>query len=65
MAVASTLAYYDRATIAAVKSFIIQVQYLKMTNTRAYYNTDVITAVNSFIMYGVGGYSAGACTIKL
>ncbi len=29
MAVANTLAYYDRATITAVKSFIVQaVQYL-------------------------------------
>ncbi len=46
---ANTLAYYDTATITAVKSFIVQAPGVLMINTLVYYENPYITTLKSFI----------------
>jgi hypothetical protein len=58
MVLPNTLAYYNTATITAVKSCIVEASgWKRMTlpNTLAYYDMATITVVKSYIVEASGG----------
>ncbi len=64
MAVTNNLAYYDKATITAVKSFIVQApgwKRLSLANTLVYYNTAIITTVKSVMVQALQCYKTLVC----